>query len=673
MATILTRAAKGSPLTFDQVDTNFINLNNDKAENSNLSASTGSSLVGHIGTGTGATSRTVQSKLRDTVSVKDFGADLTGVASSSTAFSNAGTASQTVIVPDGTYLISTDVTSASTFICDANVTFTGAGIIYAPVLKPSNSIYPARKKTLGDVLDKANSGTAITIACYGDSITYGQDTSATGVATQINGASQTRSQAPYPESLDESLNFAGFTGGVTVINRGFPGDTSLQGLTRWKSASATDVSILMYGHNDANNYGGTGLVTLVNFRRNMSLIIEREIAKGAAVIILSPPNVANTTQNNKIRPFAQALKQLADEYSIPYVDAVQQIATISNVWTDGVHLTSFAYCELGWNLAALFLNRDMAFTQVSSGDLYYPQDYIGTGGTYTINANAKGGALQVLTQTQTYAIGMYVESDCAMLIHSYNTTGNSPILNAYYSGGGSGIRGATNSSLTHVSANNIRQSIMTVPLKRGYRTIYIRNDSATAISANIEAIEFVDENAMHCSRGIVHKSVAMSGISNPQRLGYINSAQWFVAADFSKRLTAPFNVVANCKLSDTVLNGVAIFADRQSRLSNDLLNPNSILVMRSGSSLILRELVNGEPITDVTTTSVFPATLDWTGEIEIEMVADGNTLNIYVDGVLQATKNPTNKYGYAGMVSATGSKTTINSMLLSGYQKNVFN
>jgi polygalacturonase len=68
----------------------------------------GSSLIGHIGTGTGATARTVQSKLRDYVSVKDFGAVGDGVTNDTAAIQAAATAltqGQTLYFPAGQYLI----------------------------------------------------------------------------------------------------------------------------------------------------------------------------------------------------------------------------------------------------------------------------------------------------------------------------------------------------------------------------------------------------------------------------------------------------------------------------------------------------------------------------------------------------------------------------------------
>jgi hypothetical protein len=68
--------------------------------------SIGSSLIGFIHAGTGAVSRTVQSKLRDTVSVKDFGADPSGATSSLDAFTaayDAVSAGGHIQVPYGDY------------------------------------------------------------------------------------------------------------------------------------------------------------------------------------------------------------------------------------------------------------------------------------------------------------------------------------------------------------------------------------------------------------------------------------------------------------------------------------------------------------------------------------------------------------------------------------------
>lgn len=96
---------------------------------------------------------------------------------------------------------------------------------------------PARHTTLGDAMRKAQSGATVVVSCYGDSITYGQDTSADGQATQINGATQTRSRFPYPDCLNESLGFAGFV--RTVNNYGFPGDTCVRGLERWARSTSS--------------------------------------------------------------------------------------------------------------------------------------------------------------------------------------------------------------------------------------------------------------------------------------------------------------------------------------------------------------------------------------------------------------------------------------------------
>lgn len=81
---------------------------------SQLAASGGASLVGFIQSGSGATQRSVQAKLRDVVSVKDFGAVGDGITDDTNAISNAIATGKNVFFPAGTYLSDTqEITTAN--------------------------------------------------------------------------------------------------------------------------------------------------------------------------------------------------------------------------------------------------------------------------------------------------------------------------------------------------------------------------------------------------------------------------------------------------------------------------------------------------------------------------------------------------------------------------------
>ncbi len=82
-----------------------------------LAASTGSSLVGHIASGSGAVATTVQTKLRESVSVKDFGAVGDGVTSDTAAIQAmfdavASSGVKEIYFPPGTYLLPCNRTDA---------------------------------------------------------------------------------------------------------------------------------------------------------------------------------------------------------------------------------------------------------------------------------------------------------------------------------------------------------------------------------------------------------------------------------------------------------------------------------------------------------------------------------------------------------------------------------
>lgn len=112
MADIVTRAGKGSPLTYAEVDDNFTNLNSAKLEISGGDASA------TVATAAGSTmARTLAARAADVVNVKDFGAVGNGATDDTAAVQAAlNIGSNGVYFPSGNYLVSSVSAKSNTLI-----------------------------------------------------------------------------------------------------------------------------------------------------------------------------------------------------------------------------------------------------------------------------------------------------------------------------------------------------------------------------------------------------------------------------------------------------------------------------------------------------------------------------------------------------------------------------
>jgi len=91
----------------------------------------------YLPAGTGAVATTVQTKLKESVSVKDFGAVGNGTTDDSAAFLAAITASDSVTIPAGSYLINSTITipaSNKTLIGTGGTIVRGTGLSSGPVI-----------------------------------------------------------------------------------------------------------------------------------------------------------------------------------------------------------------------------------------------------------------------------------------------------------------------------------------------------------------------------------------------------------------------------------------------------------------------------------------------------------------------------------------------------------
>jgi len=192
-----------------------------------------------------------------------------------------------------------------------------------------------------------------TIAFEGDSITYGQDESRSGLQTQINGASQTRSPSPFPETVGEALK-----GRVHIINRGFPGDRLRDGIARWKNEPAGDLNFILFGGNDALNNGHKpdGIIPVEVFTRELTAYLRSARFKDRQIILLNEPPFTGDL-NSRVEPYRGASRRIAHDLGLKTVDTATFLRSDPAPWTDGVHLKASAYKAIGEGLAALVCIR----------------------------------------------------------------------------------------------------------------------------------------------------------------------------------------------------------------------------------------------------------------------------------------------------------------------------
>jgi hypothetical protein len=344
---------------------------------------------------------------------------------------------------------------------------------------------------------------------------------------------------------------------------------------------------------------------------------------------------------------------MARRYGVDFVDTAEILQTVTKLHTDGIHLTSFAYNEIGWQLAGLLMKRNGDMQRVAAGELYYPDDSIGhapDGAVIDWTDNngdtAKGnGRLITLAPGQSYVVGVECLDEVTPVFHTLLNEGTMSLKFYYAGGNATADRGVPSTAITHDGSFGLRQSFAGTKLKKGRRMFAVRNSGTS--TAYIEAIEFKGSEHLHTTRGQVHKSVALTGAITPYRISVAQS-DWWCAVDLARKLAAPYGVMARVKLPAVSASGIAVWLSPPMNPTN-LLGGDALFVLRNNTALLIREFI-GNVANDTKVDGLFTAGADWEGEVEIETTVAG--ISVYLNGTLAATRaTPTLTSGWPGLIS----------------------
>ena len=223
---------------------------------------------------------------------------------------------------------------------------------------------------------------AVKITMQGDSLTYGYDINSTDKrppdpTVLPDGSTHTRERASktMPEALSEFLKGIYGDANITVYNRGYSGDGVKQGYNRWITSSNSNMTVICYGTNDSRESSTGYPGDIDEFLKWYRKVIERELDRNAAVMILTPPK-----NRYDINPdtYESALLLLGDEYGIPVIKCDEMFAGYGpELNSDGTHFNGTGYTTWATRIAALFIGEGPKVPKrVSGGASILSREYV---------------------------------------------------------------------------------------------------------------------------------------------------------------------------------------------------------------------------------------------------------------------------------------------------------
>ena len=324
----------------------------------------GSALVGHLPAGTGAMGRTVQGKLRETVSVSDFGAVGDGSTNDSTAVGNAIAALMApgqVVLPSGDYLVSAAPSN------DLGVELVGPGRLLKAITGGYQQLssYADRFQHVTGVEYMAafhrriiDNSLGCNVVLTGDSTTAGDGVTGDWV----------------PSALVKKLAWARGVYRQFTYNRGQSGKHSGDWVSTYVAGDITNggntphLIVVRWGINDPY-FGRTLSQYITSMKAGLAAIRASLTVSQCAILLMAPSSTSDTPGSRDERWYERvtpALRKMARDYQCAFFDTYawcKDSRGAAGIWMDNPYGDGRAIHPLDVMNAAIY-------TRVA--DIIYP-------------------------------------------------------------------------------------------------------------------------------------------------------------------------------------------------------------------------------------------------------------------------------------------------------------
>lgn len=497
--------------------------------------------------------------------------------------------------------------------------------------------------TTGLALKKARDGAGPVVVLQGHSLMYGQDTQSSNTRPAANGAGLTRSVYPPTDVFAE---YAALDGrGLQVVNQAFPGDQTKHSLSRWAGQSQGDLKFLWLDTNDGNNYNGdaAGPASIPDSQRRMDRLIREATNGGAQVIVMGGAPINDIVVgavnglsagpiSQNVRAYTTAQREVALRTgAAAFLDVGEVLQEYGEAWTDGIHLLPAPYVEVAASMYALTGPYGPTPPKAAPGSRIGPRARAHWGGAVVQRGGATDNAVIRLQAGQSVFLAVNVTDPCELHLDLFTDPDG-------FDGTGEIIYGLNRIPGKTSKRMGMQNRAFGITPVRGHayasgpRLVQVRCLTGTI---EIDGFRFVARPALlQQPVGPDTPRLYRSQLAG-QTVGYGNGWQGIgdpalpvttltgggnpTAARFRLSATLPDDGTSHGLLLMAAANPGAVYLIR-----------SGYMIFRAGAQLYVREWRRDEPTRTVSLGEKFAAG-PWSGTLDV--VTDGQTLTVYLDGV----------------------------------------